>query len=215
VIAAGIPGRPEILLVGAVRGYVPEVPDVVGTLERFGPQAVGVGLSEEELNGLVEYFAGADAEEVVPLTQVERQEVGGLSRFGEVRVPNPAYIAILEWATARRIPVSPLDASDLGAADMFTRNIGYIQLVRRTLREHRLGRYPPPAKDPDEYALKWDRTLASGAGSKGFIGERDAYLATAALELSASYRRVGIVIDRERFDLVARAMSSGPPSASP
>jgi hypothetical protein len=208
VIATGIPGRPEILLIGAVRGYAPEVPDVLAALDRFGPEAIGVGLSEEELQGLVEYFAGADAEEVVPLTQLERQEVTGLTRYGEVRVPSPAYIGILEWAQARKIPVAPLDASDIGAADMFTRHIGYIELVRRTLREHRLGRAPPPADGPDEYALAWDRTLSSGRGSRAFLAERDTFLAASALELAATHERVGVVVDRERFALVARGMGA-------
>lgn len=206
MIVSGIPGRSGILLVGAVRGYTPDVPEVLATLEKFAPLAIGVGLSEEELNGLVEYFAGADAEEVVPLTEVERQEVAGLTRFGEVRVPSPAYIAIMEWAQDRRIPVQPLDASDIGAADMFTRHIGYVELVRRTLREHRLGRHPPRAEGPDEYALAWDKTLAAGRGSRAFLSERDTFLAAAALELAASHVRVGIVVDRERFELVGRGM---------
>jgi hypothetical protein len=206
VIATGIPGRPEVLLVGTVRGYAPEVPDVLAALEAFGPRAIGVGLSEEELNGLVEYFASADAEEVVPLTQVERQEVAGLTRYGEVRVPNPAYIAILEWAQSREIPVVPLDASDMGAADMFTRHIGYVELVRRTLRERRLGHSPPPAAGPDEYAIRWDRTLSAGRGSRAFLAERDTYLTAAALELAGTHERVGIVVDRERFEFVAQGM---------
>lgn len=213
MIAAGIPGRPGILLVGAVRGYAPEVPEVLAALERFEPVAIGVGLSEEELQGLAEYFSSADAEEVVPLTEGERQEVAGLTRYGEVRVPSPAYIAILEWAQHRRITVSPLDASDVGAADMFTRHIGYIELVRRTLREHRLGRKPPPAPGPDEYAIAWDRTLASGRGSRAFLNERDTFLAAAALELAAAHVRVGIVVDRERFDPVARGMGPEGPTS--
>lgn len=192
----------EVLLIAPVRGLASEAPATVRLVERHAPSAVGLGVSPEEVRGLVEYFVCAAAEPVVPLTTAERSEVRGLVRFGEVSVPNPSVLEVLRWTAASGIPAEGLDPGEDEAATLFAENIGYLELVRRTVRERNVSRNPPAPNSPDEFALRWDHHVARGRGSRRFAEARDLYLVRSAQRLAAAFGRVVIIVDRERFDNV-------------
>lgn len=198
----------EVLLLAPVRGLVAEVPRVLEAIDRYAPEAVGLGLSAEEMRALTEYFVRSEADPIVPLTSTETSEVRGLSRFGEVSVPNPTFVELLRWSDRSGVPVEALDPSDDHTASLFTRHIGYVELVRRTVKERGVSRKPPTPSTPDEFALEWDRQVAGGRGSREFARARDGHLARGAQRIGAGRSRVAVVIDRERFDLV-RALLAG------
>lgn len=204
------PGGSELLLLAPVRGLGSEVAPLVEALEAFAPDALGVGISPEELAGFQNYFVDAAVEPLVPLTGTEVSEVRGLCRFGEVRVPNPAVLAALEWGRERGVPVAALDPSEEESASMFTEHIGYLELVRRTVRERRVARNPPAPSTPDEFALAWDAEIGHGRGSRRFAGARDDELAAAARRLAAEHRRVAVLVDRERFPSVQPRLAAAP-----
>ncbi len=209
MISARLPGGGDVWLLGPVRGLASELGPLAEALAAHPPAAIGLGTSPDELRSLVEYFVLASAEPVVPLTTAERSEVRGLVRFGEVRVPNPAFVEVLRWGHARGVPVEPLDPSEDRTAAMFTDHIGYVELVRRTVRERRASRSPPASATADQYALDWDRTVAGGKGSREFAAARDRHLVQDARRLAASIGRVTVVVDRERFERV-RALYESP-----
>jgi hypothetical protein len=202
VITARLSDGGDILLIAPVRGLVSEAPAVVRLLDGHAPSAVGFGSSPEELKGLGEYFVRSAAEPVVPLTTAERSEVRGLVRFGEVSVPNPSFLAVARWASVGGIVTQGLDPSEDEIATLFADNIGYLELVRRTVRERNVSRNPPAPDSPDEFALRWDQHIARGRGSKRFAEARDLYLVRSARRLAKTYARVAVLVDRERFDSV-------------
>jgi hypothetical protein len=202
-----IRGASDVLLLAPVRGLASEVGPLLTQLEEYAPEVVGVGLSGDELASIGQYFVTSEADPVVPLTSIETSEVRGLSRFGEVRVPNPSYVELLRWASGRSLPVEALDPSDDRTASLFTEHIGYVELVRRTVRERAVSRKPPTPSTPDEFALEWDREVAGGRGSREFARARDRHLAHGAQRLGAGRSRVAVVVDRERFDLVRDLIS--------
>ena len=197
MIHASVPGPTPLLLAGPVRGLVTEVPPLLASLEGYRPAAVGVGLSPEELAGLTEHFAGRAAEPLVPLTETETAEVRGLCRFGEVRIPNPSVVALLEWAEGAGVPVEGLDPSDEDYAGLFTEHVGYLELVGRTLRERRLTRTPPTAATADEFAVRWHGSVGDGRGSQALADARDRAFARSALALVSRAGRVALS-DRRR-----------------
>jgi hypothetical protein len=209
VIRAPVASDGRFLLIGAVRGLLPEATRVLQELENFSPQALGIGLSAEELGGLRQYFVGTAAEPVVPLTSNEVAEAKGLVRFGEVAVPNPSFLGAVEWADAHQVPVEPLDPSDERSASLFASNIGYLELVRRTVRERRLTRNPPTPSTPDEYALDWDHGIARGRGSRRLARARDEILASAARRFGEGKGRTAVLVDRERFPQVLELLNQG------
>jgi hypothetical protein len=209
VISAVIDRSPSAcLLVGAVRGRVDDVARVLEKLDDFAPERLGAGLSFDELTGLTDHFVHRSSEPLITLTTSETAEVLGLAKFGEVRVPHPAYVAVLEWAADRGLRVEPLEPSDESYATMFTDHISYVELVRRTLRERQLTRRPPTAATADEYALKWEATVATGRGSRSFLAAREGALAEGAERLLARGGRIAVVVDRERFEGVRARLSS-------
>jgi hypothetical protein len=212
VITARLSAGIDLLLAAPVRGLWTEVAPLTAALEAFAPAAVGLGVSAEELRGLVDYFVVADGEPVVPLTSNELNEVRGLVRFGEVRVPNPAFVETLRWGHRRSVPVAALDPTEEGSAALFTEHIGYLELVRRTVRERRIGRDPPTPSTPDAFAIEWERRVAGGRGSRALAGARDDHLARETATLSAGRSRIAVVVDRERFDGVRSRLerSEGP-----
>lgn len=213
MISAEVPRGGPVLLVAPVRGVSAEAELTIGALEAFAPQAVGLGLSAEEMRGLTDYFVLSEAEPIVPLTAVETSEVRGLVRFGEVRVPNPSFVRVLAWGRARPVPVEALDPSDERSASLFAEHIGYVELVRRTVREHRVSRSPPSPSTPDEYALAWEREVAPGRGSREFARARDRHLVREVERLARERSRVAVVVDRERFEPVRALLEKGVPSA--
>jgi hypothetical protein len=210
VIAERVRASGDVLLIGAVRGLESESPPVLAALDAFAPGAVGLGQSAEETKGLRDYFVISEAEPIVPLTQNEVGEVRGLVRFGVVRVPNPTFVDLIGWADQRALPVEPLDPSEDVSADMFSENIGYVELVRRTVRERSIGRRPPETSTADEFALAWDRQVAGGRGSRAFARSRDEHLVRGAIRLAQLRGRVGLVVDRERFPTVLELLRSPP-----
>jgi hypothetical protein len=200
VIWATADGDAGVGVAGVVRGLASEAASLVGAVERFEPGAIGLGLAEDETRGLLEYFVDRDSEPLVPLMQSEAKEIRALGRFGEVRVPHPAFVALLSWAKARDVPMESLDPSDDQYAEMFAHHIGYFELLRRTLAERRLLRAPPEAETPDEFVLAWNRRVGGGRGSRRLAEQRDAALALAVRRLRARHRRVAVAVDRERFE---------------
>ncbi|MCI4369289.1 MAG: hypothetical protein L3K09_06995 [Thermoplasmata archaeon] len=202
-----------VLVVGAVRGSRKDALELSSRLRAHRPLALGLGISFEELTGLRDYFVGTDTEPLVPLTGNEVAEMRGLVAFGEVSVPNPAYLAALEFAKEQSLPVEAVDPTDDHYANLFTSSIGYLELVRRTLRERRLTRRPPAASSADEYAVNWERESAPGRGSKKFQLERDAAAVDAARRLIRVHPRIALIFDRERFERVLTLLEKPAPAA--
>lgn len=198
----------DLLLLGPVRGLTSEVPRVTSELDAFHPAAVGLGVSAEELKGLTDYFVVADGEPVVPMTSNELNEVRGLGRFGEVQVPNPSFVEAIRWGRDHTVPVAALDPSEEGSAELFAEHIGYVELVRRTVRERRVGRSVPTPATPDEFAVEWERRVASGRGSRRLAAARNEHLGQQAAALARGAGSVAVLVDRERFDGVRSFLES-------
>ncbi len=201
----------SLLLLAPVRGLSSDAVAVGSALDGFRPEAIGAGVAPEELAGLVQYFGDVPAEPVVPLAVTELSEVRGLTRFGEVQVPNPAFLAALAWGRSAGVAVAALDPGEEEAATLFTENIGYVELVRRTVREHRLGRSPPTPSSADEFALRWEGSIGGGRGSRRLAGARDDHLVREARRLTEGRGRLVVIVDRERYDSVRERLSGPAP----
>ena len=203
----GPDGRGRLL--GVVRGLASETEAVRRALETIGPSTIGVSLSEEELASVREHFVGVDAEPLVPLMGTESTEVRGLARYGEVRLPHPGIVSALEWARLRSIPVAPLDVTDDEFAELFAENVGYLELLRRTLRERRLRDDPPEAPNADAFALAWEAEMRSSKGSAQMGAARDAAIAERVRRLVVSSGGpVAALVDRERFPGVQQELAA-------
>ncbi|HEV2317213.1 MAG TPA: hypothetical protein VGV89_06530 [Thermoplasmata archaeon] len=207
-----IRARPDgvrgVEIVGVVRGIAREAVELSRVLEETSPEVVALALSTEEAQSLTEHFVQRPTEPFVPLLGSETVEIRELSRYGEVRVPHPAFLEALEWAKRRNRRIVPVDPSEERYAEMFAEEIGYFELVRRTLREKRLLRSPPKAPDADGFILDWDRILNRGGGSRRLQRRREAAVAEALRSLAPRARGISCVIDRERVPALLAALEA-------
>ncbi|MGI0131723.1 MAG: hypothetical protein ACREDK_01295 [Thermoplasmata archaeon] len=212
MIRALLHARRDILLLGVVRGLPDEVAPAIAEVERFRPDTIGLGIAASELRGLEEYFVDTATEPIVPLASTEAAEVRGLVRFGDVHLPNPAFVEAVAWGRAHRVAVAALDQDDEEFVDTFTDHIGYFELVRRTLRERRLAKRPPTAETADEFVLAWDRTRSPGSGSARFSAAREAALANGLGKIAPPMSRIAALVDRERFEGVLARLAGPDPA---
>lgn len=193
---------PPTLLVGAVRGLESETPALWAALEDFAPQELALSLSEDELASLRRYFPPEGPEPLVPLSPSEMGYARGLCRFGEVRVPSPSFLLALTWAEARHLPVRSLDPGDEHYSELYVRNIGYFDLLRRNRSERSLARAPPVRPDAESYAVEWEARLGRSAGSRRLERARAEFSSerVRALRRGLGPRgRLALVVDIERF----------------
>jgi hypothetical protein len=212
VIQGSPPRQSSIQVVGVVKGLVRDADLLPGILDAFRPKAIGLGISAEELESLGTQFTDVPTEPAVPLLTSENIEVRELARFGEVQVPNPGMVRAISWARQRGVVCEALDPSDEEYSEMFTDNIGYFELVRRTLRERRLLRSPPRATSADELVLAWDARLKGRRGSARFASAREAEEVRRISQLVARWGRAVAVVDRERFEGVMTQLAGAVPA---
>ncbi len=205
---------PPTLLVGAVRGLESETRPLLSALEDFAPQEVALSLSEEELASLRSYFPPDGPEPLVPLSPSEMGYARGLCRFGEVRVPSPSFLFTLTWAEARHLPVRSLDPGDEHYSELYVRNIGYFDLLRRNRSERSLARAPPVRPDAEGYAEEWESRLGRSAGSRRLERARAGFASDRVQALRRALGpggRLALVVDIERFGSLEPVLSPAPP----
>jgi hypothetical protein len=207
---ASPPSDRSVRVLGVVRGVVREVAEVRRALTAFRPEAVGIGVSTEELEGFRDQFVGTRTEPLVPLFQTEAVEVREMARFEEIEVPNPGVVEALHWGQELGVPVESLDPSDVEYGDMFTENISYVELVRRTLRERKLTKSPPKSTSAEGLVMAWDKQLRGRRGSLRLARAREAAEAEGIRRLRAEYSRVAAIVDRERFEGVMLGVAGEP-----
>ena len=205
--------HPPTLLVGAVRGLESEGPALRTLLEDFDPQEIALSLSEEELSSLRRYFPPGGPEPLVPLSPSELGYARGLCRFGEVRIPSPAFLLALNWAEQRHRPVRALDPGDDRYADLYVKHIGYLDLLRRNRSERSLARSPPLGPDAESYAEEWDSRLGRSAGSHRLERARAEFSTErlhAVRQALGPGGRLAVVVDVERFPSLERTLGPIP-----
>lgn len=210
MISAPVARDGATVLYGVVRGLESEVAPLVAAIDAFRPSAIALGIPEADAHAITEYFVGTSAEPLVPLTEQESAEAVALSRFGDVRVPHPAFRSLLEWGRDHDVPVVGADPADEEFAGLFTAHIGYVDLVRRTVSERRLRRSPPESSTPEGLVLAWDRALSKGHGSARFAEARDRATARVVTDLRTTHARVAAVVDRERFERMRLLFGAAP-----
>jgi hypothetical protein len=210
VIAARERGPPELLLLGVVRGVVAEVAPMIEELRGYHPSRLAIAIGPEELASYSEQFVNGGVEPVAPLLPTETAEVLALARFGEVRVPHAPFLAALSWAAASGVPVSAVDPDEEEYSELFADNIGYWELVRRTVRERGLARAPPKANTPDEFALTWAARVGKGRASRRFETKRTERTVASARALALRGDRLALLVDRERIPELERQLSTSP-----
>ena len=197
-------GGSTIHILPVIRGLKSEIKLVIDAFDKVCPDAVAVSLSKEEVEGIRNL---PDDYEPM-LTRYDEIYISGLSRFGEVAAPPPCYVAAIEAADSKGVPVVPVDIDEASYTELYCASISGTALFRNSTRTWYLANRHFAANTPEEYVLKVDRAFNNMRGFRRIEEERESWMSTGLLRASANRRRLLAVLEYERADAVSRSVEN-------
>jgi len=150
-----------VSLLPVIKGLVSESEKVRQAFDYVKPDTVAVSISKEELDGLRNLPDDYEPE----LSRYEEIYADGLSRFGDVSAPPPCYVAALELADHRGIPLVPVDMDERSYTELYVMAVSGGALFRHSTRTWILKRRKFSTESPEEFVRAWDRAVN---GMQGF-----------------------------------------------
>lgn len=168
----------RVMVLGTIAGFVPDAERVRAAIAATRPEVLALGVPKEDVTTLG-HLATQGAAELVDPDPVTARFLEQLGTFGPTRVPSPDLEAAFAVATADGIPVEALDLDDDAHANVFTRKVGFMHVLRSNARTRRMVkrglRDAPP--DPYTFATAWDHELAATKAFRSVDGAREVWMA--------------------------------------
>lgn len=188
----------DVELLGVCQGLDGEADAAVDALEAREPSVVALALAPE-VAPQVDEIGPADA-----LGAEDEVYMEGLSEWGDVRLPAPAYPAALEAAERLGARVEGVDMERADYLDRHLDRIGTFQMLKRALRVRWLSWWPPSADSPGAFCRAFDERLNDGPYGRLQL-DRERSMAANLTGLAAD-ERVSCVVEVERLDGLTRAL---------
>lgn len=206
--AVRIHGRPFRFL-GVVSGLAREEVRVRGALESTEPDAIALGVPEEDLEALGSLARGTPPEEDYEMSEAEELYAASLRRYGDIELPPADLVFAKGFADSRGIPAFGIDLATADYIDAFTRSVGAIELFRYSGRVRRLPRRLARIAGPEEFCLAWDDAVCRFPGIRAVERERERAMGFALGRIPTSSINVVVVLDLARVEgVVAAALAS-------
>jgi len=186
----------NIYFVDVVRGLKSEANRVKLAIEDVKPDIIAMSVSKEEIEGLRDYIKEPYE---VEMSRYEELYAKNLSRFGDVFLPPPCFLAGLEEAENRRLDLVGVDMDDETHTTAYCALVSGSELFRHTTRFNLLKLKSFRADTPAEFVKIWDRKVNNLRGFRELEQERERFMARELTELaSKSKKRILAMIDAER-----------------
>lgn len=195
-----------LVLLPVVKGLVSEGDAVVQAYEEIAPEAIAVSVSREELIGLRNR---EDYDKYEP-SDLEIIYQAFLERFGEMRLPPPAYVKALDLSESKGTPILPLDMNDEVYTEAYCNNVGTGDMIRESLFARRATGKKFDLSSPCAFARSWDARVNKAKGFRGLENERERHMAAALRDLAKIYRNILAVVECERSEGVLRVLEAPP-----
>jgi hypothetical protein len=165
-------------------------------IQEVKPDLIAMSVSKEEIEGLRDYIKEPYE---VEMSRYEELYAKNLSRFGDVFLPPPCFLAGLEEAENRRIELVGVDMDDETHTAAYCALVSGSELFRHTTRFNILRFKSFRAGTPAEFVKAWDRKVNNLRGFKELEKERGRFMAKELAKLvSLSTRGILAIIDIER-----------------
>ncbi len=169
----------SIHVLPVIKGLMSETENVRQAFDYVKPDIVAVSLSKEELDGLRNI---PDDYEPM-LSRYEEIYAQGLQRFGEVSAPPPCYVATLELADHREIPIVPVDLDEASYTELYILAVSGGTLFRHSTRTWLLKRKKFSTESAEEFVLSWDKTVNGLGGFRKIEDARAEAIANGILKI--------------------------------
>jgi hypothetical protein len=183
-------------VLGVVKGLVSESAAIEEAFDSFQPEMVTVSLSKEELEGLENMPEDFEPD----LTRYDEMYAAGLSRFGQVAAPPPCYVAALELAARKGVPLIPVDLDEESYTDLYCSAVPGTTLFRHSTRTWLLRHRRFNARTAEEFVRAWDRAVNNLQGFRTIERKRTESMAKGIAFACERASRVLAVIELERAD---------------
>jgi hypothetical protein len=197
----------SLALLPVVKGLVSEGDAVVQAYEEFAPDVIAVSVSREELIGL---RTREDYDKYEP-SDLEIIYQAFLEKFGEMRIPPPAYVKALDISESRGTPIVPLDMNDEVYTEAYCDNVGTGDMIRESFFARQATGKKFDLSSPCAFARSWDARVNKAKGFRQLENEREKHMAAALRDLAKIYRNILAVVECERSEGVLRVLEAPPP----
>ena len=189
-------GESRIAILSAIRGLVSEGERVRAAIHEVQPEAVGLSVGREDLEGLIAY-EGGDHE---PANWEEELYVAGLRQWGDVRKPPPCFVEALAAAAERGTAVHPLDLDEEQYSTLYVSVVSTVDILLSNARQGRLQRWTSKAGTPEAFVREWDARVNGSEGYRRLQAEREAFIARRIRQLASRYGALLALVEVERAD---------------
>jgi hypothetical protein len=181
-------------ILSVIKGLKSETEKVRKAFEETKPDVVAISLSREEVEGLKNIPDDYEPE----LSRYEEIYAEGLGRFGEVAAPPPCYVATLELAQHKGIPLIPVDMDEQSYTDLYCAVVPGTALFRHSTRTWLLKRRSFSDDSAEEFVLAWDKAVNNMEGFRLIEHKRALAMAKGIKEACQRSQNVLAVIELER-----------------
>src|SRR5512136_1569181 len=140
-----------ISVLGVIKGLKSEAVKVQRAFDELKPDVVTISLSKEEIEGLRNMPKDFEPD----MSRYEDIYAQGLSRFGQVAIPPPCYVAALSLADSAGVPIIPVDLDEQTYSDLYCRAVSGSNLFRHSTRTWLMKRRRFSDKSPEEFVKAW------------------------------------------------------------
>ena len=190
--------RSNVYFVDVVRGLKSEANRVKMAIREVKPDLIAMSVSKEEIEGLRDYIKEPYE---VEMSRYEELYARNLSKFGDVFLPPPCFLAGLEEAENRHLELVGIDMDDETHTAAYCALISGAELFRHTTRFNLLKLKSFRAGTPAEFVKVWDRKVNNLHGFRELERERERFMAKGLIGLAAHPGRIMLaIIDTERAD---------------
>jgi len=194
----------RIYFVDVVRGLKSEANRVKLAVQEAKPDIIAMSISKEEIDGLRDYIKEPYEVEMSRYEELYSQK---LSRFGDVFLPPPCFLAGLEEAENNRLELVGVDMDDETHTAAYCALVSGSELFRHTTRFNLLKLKSFHADTPADFVKVWDRKVNNFRGFRELEKERERFMAKELDRIAGGEdRRILAIIDLERSDGVRRSL---------
>lgn len=195
----------NLYFLGVVRGLKQEADRVLKAVDDIKPDILAMSISKEEIEGLRDYVREPYK---VEMSRYEELYAERLSRFGDVYLPPPCYLAGLEAAEKNGIELIGIDMDDEAHTTAYCALINGRELLAHSMRLKLLQMKSFKTDNPWDFAIRWDKKVNNLRGFRELERERERYMAEELMRLSLTKKRIMAILDVERAEGIRKLIQN-------
>ena len=189
-------GDCSVTILPIIKGLVSEYDKVTDAItDEYDCIAVSLGIEE------IEIIRNSDTEEWdYDPSKLDSVYAHHLGKFGEIKVPVPAFKAAIDACASKGIQPMPLDMNDEDFTKMYCECVSTMDILKenRVLKKSMKKKFD--LSSPEAFVKEWDDLVNTIRGQYAVSLRREEYIAGQLTDLAKYRKNVLAVIEYERVD---------------